>query len=72
MARTFLYLEEVARECRTSLSSVRVWISSGRLRATRPGRRLLVSREDLEVFLDSAVRAPSQPRRLLPDGGATP
>ena len=61
MARTFLYLEEVARECRTSLSSVRVWISSGRLRATRPGRRLLISREDLELFLNSSVRGPKRP-----------
>jgi excisionase family DNA binding protein len=72
MTRRFLYLEEVAHECRTSLSSVRLWVSSGRLRATRPGRRVLVAREDLDLFLNAAVRSPKQPKAALPDGGATP
>jgi excisionase family DNA binding protein len=46
-----LLLEEVARECRAPLASVRHWIASGRLRSIRPGRRRLVRREDLDRFL---------------------
>jgi excisionase family DNA binding protein len=49
--REFLLLDEVARECRTSVASVRYWIANGRLRSFRPGRRRLVSREDLERFI---------------------
>ena len=51
MAREMLLLEEIARECRASLSSVRYWIRTGRLRSVRPGRRRLVRREDLDRFL---------------------
>ena len=58
MARTFLYLDEVARECRTSVSTVRHWIAVGRLRSVRPGRRLLVTREDLDLFIDASTRTP--------------
>lgn len=72
MSRNFLYLEEVARECRTSLSSVRAWVASGRLRATRPGRRLLVAREDLDTLLNSSVRSPKPGQTDRPAGQATP
>lgn len=47
-----LLLEEVARKCRTSLSTVRYWIRTGRLRSVRPGRRRLVHRRELDRFLD--------------------
>jgi len=60
MARDFLYIEEVARECRTGVSSVRAWISSGRLRSIRPGRRLLVAQHDLDAFLASTAQQPRQ------------
>lgn len=55
MARTFLYLDEVAQECRASISTVRHWIAVGRLRSVRPGRRLLVNREDLDSFIDASL-----------------
>lgn len=62
MTRTFLYVEEVAQECRTSISTVRQWIAMGRLRASKPGRRVLVERDDLDKFLDASVRhPPNQP-----------
>jgi excisionase family DNA binding protein len=54
--REFLLLDEVARECRASVASVRYWIASGRLRSVRPGRRRLVSREDLERFIATGGR----------------
>jgi excisionase family DNA binding protein len=72
MPRNFLYLTEVAVECRTSLSTIRGWIASGRLRATRPGRRLLVAREDLEALLNSCVRSPKTAQPDRRDGQATP
>jgi excisionase family DNA binding protein len=49
--REYLLLDEVARECRAPVASVRYWIASGRLRSIRPGRRRLVSRDDLDRFL---------------------
>jgi excisionase family DNA binding protein len=49
--REFLLLDEVARECRAPVASVRYWIASRRLRSIRPGSRRLVSREDLDKFL---------------------
>ena len=54
--REFLLLDEVARECRASVASVRYWIASGRLRSVRPGRRRLVSREDLDRFIATGGR----------------
>lgn len=46
-----LLLEEVAARCRTSISTVRHWISTGRLASTRPGRRRLVKRDDVDRLL---------------------
>ena len=63
MARTFLYLNEVARECRTSVSTVRHWIAVGRLPSVRPGRRLLVTRDDLDSFIDASARKPRAAER---------
>jgi excisionase family DNA binding protein len=58
--REFLLLDEVARECRAPLSSVRHWIATGRLRLIRPGRRRLVNREALDRFL-AADEVPTVP-----------
>lgn len=48
-----LLIEEVAQICRTSPSTVRLWIRAGRLRSLRPGRRRLIAAADLERFLRS-------------------
>jgi excisionase family DNA binding protein len=66
MASEFLFLEEVAAEIRTPLSTVRYWIITGKLPSIRPGRRRLVRRSDLERFLaasggDSAAPASTPP-----------
>lgn len=60
--REFLLLDEVARECRAPVASVRYWIASGRLGSIKPGRRRLVSRDELDRFLASAqtVRLPAE------------
>lgn len=62
--REYLLLDEVARECRAPVASVRYWIASGRLRSIRPGRRRLVSRDELVRFLGTApAMPPAHPSR---------
>lgn len=51
----FLLLDEVARICRAPVSTVRHWVSVGKLPSIRPARRRLVRRRDLEHFLGSAA-----------------
>jgi excisionase family DNA binding protein len=46
-----LLLEEVARELRVSVSTVRHWIAVGKLPSVRPGRRRMVRRLELEAFV---------------------
>jgi excisionase family DNA binding protein len=51
---TLLTLEEVAKALQVSVRSVRRYIDSGQLKATRVGTRLLrVRPSDLEAFLSS-------------------
>jgi len=50
-----LFVEEVAREMRTTVWAVRSWIRAGRLPALRPGKRLLVRRCDVVRLLSAAV-----------------
>jgi excisionase family DNA binding protein len=58
----YLTLDEIADLTRTPLSSVRAWVRLGKLAATRPGRRVLVSRTDLDTLLrTSAIRGRTQP-----------
>ena len=51
----YLYVSEVADMCRAPIQSVRQWIREGRLPATRPGRRVLIRRVDVEALLRSAA-----------------
>lgn len=56
--REYLLLDEVAREYRAPVASVRYWIARGRLRSIPPGRRRLVSRgEDLRGVLNAGARS---------------
>ena len=68
-----LVLEEVARELRVSLSAVRGWVRSGRLRAFSPSRRVLVRRVDLDAFIASGDRAKHlrTPEKSSPPDAAT-
>jgi len=54
-AKHFMFISEVAQECRAPVGSVREWLRKGRLRSFRLGRRRMVRREDLERFLASAI-----------------
>lgn len=51
----YLLIDEAAQIARTSPSTVRHWIRSGRLPSSRPGRRRLIAAEDLERFIRSGV-----------------
>lgn len=50
-APKLLTVEEAADAARAPVKSLREWIAAGRLRASRPGRRVLVRRVDLARFL---------------------
>jgi excisionase family DNA binding protein len=65
MRNDLLLLTEVAAEARVSLSTVRHWITRGKLKTVRPGRRRMVRRADLDAFLATDVG----PR---PRGGTEP
>jgi excisionase family DNA binding protein len=49
-------IDEVAVFMRAPVSSVRGWISCGRLGSVRPGRRRLIPRAALQRFLEEAAR----------------
>ena len=61
--KKYLFLTEVAREARVSVSTVRHWIDTGKLRSSRPGRRRLVLRSDLDDFLSCSEGQRSKARR---------
>ena len=46
-------LSEVATKTRTTVGTVRHWIRTGRLKSYKPGRRRLVSAQQLNQFLRS-------------------
>jgi len=47
-----LLVEEVAKEVRAPVETIRWWIRTGKLPASKPGRRLLIRRSDLQQLLD--------------------
>ncbi len=51
MPNQYLVVKEIAEETRSCEATVRQWIRVGKLRAARIGRRLLVSREELDKLL---------------------
>ncbi len=50
----YYLLTEVAELTRSSLSTVRWWVSQGRLKTTKPGMRVLVADSELRAFLAKA------------------
>jgi excisionase family DNA binding protein len=49
MTKRFLSVKETSEFCGVSASSVRLWVSQGRLRSVRAGGRVLIDREYLEA-----------------------
>jgi len=50
-APKLMTLEEGSESGRHPVRTLRMWIADGRLRATRPGRRVLIRRADLAACL---------------------
>jgi putative molybdopterin biosynthesis protein len=64
---TFLTLDEVAAELRTSPRTVRNWIKRSRLPAYKVGREWRIKAIDLEAFLAaSRVKTPGEPEADRP------
>lgn len=53
----FLTLPEASEEIRTPVRTLRLWIAQGRLVSYRPGRRVLVKREELIALVESTRRS---------------
>ena len=54
----FLKVKEVAELCRKDPKTIRRWIASGALPASRVGRDWLIARADLKTFLQSQGNSP--------------
>jgi excisionase family DNA binding protein len=52
----YLLIEEVAEITRSSESTVRYWLSVGKLKSIRPGRRRLIPEAELRRFLGGQER----------------
>ena len=52
----YLKLSEVATVARTSVSTVRHWLWTGRLKSIKPGRLRLISEADLFAFLEGGAQ----------------
>jgi excisionase family DNA binding protein len=65
----WLTLAEIAEELRVNPATVRLWVSRGRLAASRAGgRKLLVRRSELDRMLAAPDRAePEPPRPRIPE-----
>jgi excisionase family DNA binding protein len=67
-AERLMTVREVARECKRTEETVRRWIWSGKLPATKLGNQLFVRREDLEALTapragEAVVAYEASPRR---------
>ncbi len=50
-APKILTVEEAAHAARTPIKSLRCWIADGRLKHSKPGKRVLIRRADLAALL---------------------
>jgi excisionase family DNA binding protein len=62
--KSFLTIKQAAETSGLGASTIRLAIRRRQLRAQRVGRRVLVKRSDLEIFLEA------NPIAVLPDKGA--
>jgi excisionase family DNA binding protein len=60
-AKDFLSLAQAGALLGVSPETVRFWIWKGKLKATKPGRLVLVRRRDLEALVDDASIGAPQP-----------
>jgi excisionase family DNA binding protein len=60
--RIYLTIEEAAELARAPEKTVRWWILQGRLRSFRPGRRVLIRRDDLLAFIEGKPQPSAEGR----------
>lgn len=73
LSSDWLFLDDVAREVRVPVETVRYWIKTGKLASSRPGRRRMVLRQDLDALLASSHRPALDARaRGLTNRGGNP
>jgi excisionase family DNA binding protein len=54
MSEEWLTVEDIAKELRVPLDTVRFWIRSKKLKAFRPGKEYRVRRHDLDKFIQES------------------
>lgn len=59
--RELMLVEDVAREARAPVGTVRFWIATGKIRSIRLGRRRVVDRVDFERFVADAAAKTGRP-----------
>ena len=64
-----LLVEEVAREVRAPVETIRWWIRTGKLPASKPGRRLLIRRSDLQRLLAAREKPDATGDQVSTDAG---
>jgi excisionase family DNA binding protein len=57
----WLTTEEVAKELKVNVKTVRKWISSGELEASQMGKGYRISRHDLLAFAEKRKKKPGAP-----------
>jgi len=62
-AKDFLSLAQAGALLGVSPETVRFWIWKGKLKATKPGRLVLVRRKDLDAMVDDATIGAPVPKR---------
>lgn len=54
---TYLTMPDAAAAVATSPDTIRYWVSTGKLRAFKPGRRILVRLDDLQALVEGSAVA---------------
>lgn len=54
---TYLTMPDAAAAVATSPATIRYWISTGKLRAFKPGKRVLVRLDDLQALVEGSAVA---------------
>ena len=55
MSAKFLTLAQVAERVATPAVTVRYWVHTGKLKAFKPGRQVLVREADLEALIEASA-----------------
>lgn len=60
---TFLTYDQVAQRLHVPVTTVRFWVTAGKLPAFKPGRHPLIRESDVAAFVEGATVRPCSKRR---------